>query len=82
MEERYEEIPKAKELIRLKSELINLRNHPPMYIKADLKTFDLTSLGKVKYDFYIQFDAIYIDPPWNEYSQRLLSVNLQLKEHQ
>jgi mRNA (2'-O-methyladenosine-N6-)-methyltransferase len=23
-----------------------------------------------------------MDPPWNEYTQRYLSVNMQLKEHQ
>lgn len=47
-DERFEDYPKAKELIRLKTELINLRNHPPVYIKADLKNFDLANLGKVK----------------------------------
>ena len=68
LQERYDDIPKAKELIRLKSELINLRNHPPMYVKADLRTFDLSSLGKVWYLHLIKFDVIYVDPPWNEYS--------------
>lgn len=62
MEERYEDYPKAKELIRLKTELIKKRNPPPCYIKTDLKTYDLVSLGK--------FDIIYMDPPWQEYSKR------------
>lgn len=35
---------------------IQQRNHPSVYIKDDLKEFDLASLGK--------FDVIYCDPPW------------------
>ena len=38
---------------------INQKLHPSVFIKADLKEFDLGSLGK--------FDAIYCDPPWAEY---------------
>ena len=34
-----------------------------MYIKADLKTYDLTKIGK--------FDVILVDPPWEEYSKSL-----------
>ncbi len=33
-----------------------------MYIKADLKSFDLSQLGK--------FDVILMDPPWIEYEKR------------
>jgi N6-adenosine-specific RNA methylase IME4 len=61
--ERFEEYPKMKELIRLKEELIKLRATPPFYIRADLKTFDLTSLGT-------KFDVILIDPPLKEYYMR------------
>ncbi|CAD8211045.1 unnamed protein product [Paramecium octaurelia] len=73
-EERFEDYPKSKELIRLKSELIKKHNHPPNYIKADLRTFDLQQLGK--------FDVILIDPPWAEYAKRLMQANMQVKEHQ
>jgi 16S rRNA G966 N2-methylase RsmD len=38
------------------------RNHPPVYIKTDLQSFDLASLGK--------FDVIYCDPPWEEYERK------------
>lgn len=34
-----------------------------MYIKADLREFDLTTLG--------EFDVIVIDPPWKEYADRI-----------
>ena len=43
--------------------MLKIRNHPPMYHKADLKKFDITSLGK--------FDVILIDPPWEEYFNRV-----------
>ena len=39
-----------------KNSWIEQRNHPPVYIKENLKEFDFSSLGK--------FDAIYCDPPW------------------
>jgi len=39
-----------------------------MYIKADLKTFDLTQLGK--------FDVILMDPPWEEYYKRRLKYDV------
>jgi mRNA m6A methyltransferase non-catalytic subunit len=58
-EERFDEYPKLKELLKLKSELIKKRNHPVQYIKADLKNFDYTQIGK--------FDVILMDPPWLEY---------------
>ena len=32
-EERFDEYPTLKKLIKLKSELIQKRNHPPVYIK-------------------------------------------------
>jgi hypothetical protein len=39
-----------------------IRSCPPMHIKADLRSFDLASLGK--------FDVIHIDPPWKEYKKK------------
>lgn len=43
------------------------RNHPPVYIKADLLEYDLTELGK--------FDVIYCDPPWEEYERKAKKNN-------
>ncbi|CAH8619826.1 unnamed protein product [Dicrocoelium dendriticum] len=57
---RFEEYPKLRELIRLKDDLIQSRGFPPMYLQADLKTFDLTKL-KTK------FDVVLIEPPLEEY---------------
>lgn len=51
--------PKLKELVQLKDKIIREKATPPMYIKADLKTFDFTKLGT-------KFDIILIDPPWEE----------------
>lgn len=39
----------------------------PMWIQADLKTYDLRSLGTL-------FDVIYIDPPWEEYAKRSVAM--------
>jgi len=52
-----------RELIKLKEEVIQKRNHPTQYIKADLKQYNLSELGK--------FDVILIDPPWQEYEDRV-----------
>eukprot|EP00826_Nyctotherus_ovalis_P052645 TRINITY_DN671_c0_g1_i1.p1 TRINITY_DN671_c0_g1~~TRINITY_DN671_c0_g1_i1.p1 ORF type:complete len:333 (-),score=106.26 TRINITY_DN671_c0_g1_i1:28-1026(-) len=60
--ERFQEHPKLAELIKMKNEVVKKRATPPMYIKADLKNFDLSSLGK--------FDVILVDPPWTEYARR------------
>lgn len=68
MADRFDEYPKLKELIRLKDELIQQRATPPMYLKADLRTFDLSKLGT-------KFDVILVNPPWVEYTRRLSSVN-------
>lgn len=43
------------------------RNHPPVYIKADLLEYDLSELGK--------FDVIYCDPPWEEYERKAKKNN-------
>eukprot|EP00794_Sanderia_malayensis_P016688 gene16688-18382_t len=61
--DRFEEYPKLKELIRLKDEIISKRATPPMYLQADLETFDLRELKSV-------FDVILIDPPLEEYQRR------------
>lgn len=60
LQDRFEEYPKLRELIRLKDELISETATPPMYLKADLKTFDFGSLGT-------KFDVILIEPPLEEY---------------
>lgn len=64
--------PKLNELIKLKDEIIAKRQTPPRYIKADLKTFDLKTLGK--------FDVILMDPPWEEYSKRFTGFTLESNE--
>ncbi|XP_058450833.1 N6-adenosine-methyltransferase non-catalytic subunit [Malaya genurostris] len=60
--DRFEEYPKLRELIRLKDELISETASPPMYLRADLKTFDLKTLGT-------KFDVILIEPPLEEYAR-------------
>ncbi len=60
--ERFQDHPKLAELIKIKDDVIKKRATPPMYIKADLKTLDLSVLGK--------FDVILVDPPWPEYYRR------------
>lgn len=59
---RYEKYPKAQQLMQEKKIWINQKLHPSVFIKQDLTKFDLSSLGK--------FDAIYCDPPWEEYERR------------
>lgn len=54
--DRFEEYPKLRELIRLKDDLIAKTATPPMYLQADLKKFDLKTLG-------VKFDVILIEPP-------------------
>ncbi|VDM33896.1 unnamed protein product [Hydatigera taeniaeformis] len=53
---RFEEYPKLRELIRLKDELIQSRVTPPMYLRVDLRTFNLQDLNSV-------FDVILVEPP-------------------
>ncbi len=68
LNERFEEYPKLRELIRLKDELIARTNIPtnPMYFKSPLKS-------KNGLDFPLQsqlgceFDVILIEPPLHEY---------------
>jgi N6-adenosine-specific RNA methylase IME4 len=61
-EKRFLDYPKLNELIKRKNEVLQKRATPPMWIKCDLKTFDLSTLGK--------FDVVLIDPPLPEYSRR------------
>ena len=60
--------PKLNELIKLKDDLIRKRGTHPMYIKGDLKNYDIRSLGK--------FDVIMVDPPWEEYYRRRLKYEI------
>lgn len=68
MHERFTEYPKLKELIRLKDGQIARRATQPMYLKCDLKSFDLSSLGS-------KFDVILIEPPLEEYQRRASGIN-------
>jgi len=63
--ERFAEYPKLERLIQLKDEVIKARSHPPQHIQADLRSFDLESL-------MTKFDVIVVDPPWEEYRQRVV----------
>lgn len=65
------EYPKLNELIKFKRELIEKRNHPARYLRADLRDTDLKLLGK--------FDVIVIDPPWQEYEDRVKELPIYQK---
>ncbi|KAM7354265.1 methyltransferase like 14 [Cochliomyia hominivorax] len=65
--DRFEEYPKLRELIRLKDKLIQDTASAPMYLKADLKTLDIKTLGT-------KFDVILIEPPLEEYARAAPSV--------
>nr|CAG4643248.1 EOG090X07CF [Ilyocryptus agilis] len=67
--DRFEEYPKLKELIRLKDELIAQTASPPMYLKCDLKSFNLKDIG-------CKFDVILIEPPLEEYQRSLGVTNV------
>nr|CAG4647099.1 EOG090X07CF [Megafenestra aurita] len=67
--DRFEEYPKLKELIRLKDELIAQTASPPMYLKSDLKEFNLKDIG-------CKFDVILIEPPLEEYQRSLGVTNV------
>lgn len=56
----------------MKDEIISKRQTPPRYLKTDLKTFDLSTLGR--------FDVILIDPPWEEYSKRFTGLTYESNE--
>lgn len=59
-------------MIKIKDQIIKKRQTPPKYIKAELKTFDLTQLGK--------FDVVLMDPPWEEYSRRSHGYSIESSE--
>jgi mRNA (2'-O-methyladenosine-N6-)-methyltransferase len=61
--QRFDEIPRLKELVQRKERLVEQRATPAMALCCDLRTFDLGSLGT-------RFDVLYIDPPWEEYAMR------------
>ena len=63
VEEGLAEYPKLARLLAAKDAMVDSRRTPPMYVQADLKSFDLRSLGT-------KFDLIYLDPPWEEYARR------------
>lgn len=61
-EKRFLDYPKLNELIKRKNEVLQKRATPAMWHKCDLKSHDLSNLGK--------FDVILIDPPLPEYQKR------------
>ncbi|GLH12952.1 hypothetical protein R5R35_003483 [Gryllus longicercus] len=68
--DRFEEYPKLRELIKLKDDLIAQTACPPMYLKADLASFDMKELkGK--------FDVILVEPPLEEYQRTMGVTNMQ-----
>ena len=69
-EKRFLHYPKLNELIKLKNEILKKRATPAMWLKCDLKTYDLSTLGK--------FDVILIDPPLPEYYNRAKAFGVDL----
>nr|CAG4649381.1 EOG090X07CF [Scapholeberis mucronata] len=67
--DRFEEYPKLKELIRLKDDLIAQTASPPMYLKSDLRNFNLKDIGS-------KFDVILVEPPLEEYQRSLGVTNV------
>ncbi|CAG8695205.1 11960_t:CDS:2 [Gigaspora margarita] len=63
LSQRFDEYPKLKELTKMKDNLVATKATPATYLKADLRTFDLKSLG-------VKFDVILIDPPLEEYCRK------------
>ena len=61
-DDRFEEYPKLRELIRLKNSLVAETAHPPTYLKVDLEHFDLKDLRQ-------KFDVLLIEPPLEEYAR-------------
>ena len=64
LQDRFEEYPKLRELIRLKDEYISKTSCEPMYLRCDIlaNNFTLSSLE-------CEFDVILIEPPLEEYRQ-------------
>ncbi len=65
--ERFDEQPKLKQLLQLKRALLERRRAPALSLRCDLRSFELGSLGT-------RFDAILIDPPWEEYVRRCAAL--------
>uniref|UniRef100_A0A2P2J5L0 Uncharacterized protein MANES_14G024000 n=1 Tax=Rhizophora mucronata TaxID=61149 RepID=A0A2P2J5L0_RHIMU len=64
-----EDYPKLRELIQKKDEIVAKSASPPMYLKCDLKDFELSP------EFFgTKFDVILVDPPWEEYVHRAPGV--------
>lgn len=57
--------PRESRLIKLKTELLQKRNHPPLVLNMNLKELP------VHYKMMGKFDIILVDPPWEEYKQKL-----------
>ncbi|CAG8569675.1 27899_t:CDS:2 [Dentiscutata erythropus] len=68
LSQRFDEYPKLKELTKMKDTLVANMATPATYLKADLRTFDLKSLG-------VKFDVILIDPPLEEKSPLIAGTN-------
>lgn len=68
LNERFEEYPKLRELIRLKDDLIARTNVPPnpMYLKCDLKTGSGVDFP-LHDQIGCEFDVILVEPPLYEY---------------
>ncbi|XP_050225761.1 N6-adenosine-methyltransferase non-catalytic subunit MTB [Mercurialis annua] len=64
-----EDYPKLRELIQKKDEIVTKSASAPMYLKGDLREFELSPelLGT-------KFDVILVDPPWEEYVHRAPGV--------
>ena len=57
-EKRFLDYPKLNELIKLKNDVLKKRATPAMWLKCDLKTFDLSTLGKfdvILINYYFRF---------------------------
>jgi N6-adenosine-specific RNA methylase IME4 len=67
-EKRFLDYPKLNELIKRKNEVLQKRATPPMWLKCDLKGYDLSTLGK--------FDVILMDPPLKEYKSKMEAAGM------
>ena len=65
---RFLDYPKLNELIKRKNEVLQKRATPTQWLKCDLKTLDLSTMGK--------FDVILIDPPLPEYARQQRDLEL------
>ncbi|KAJ4826559.1 hypothetical protein Tsubulata_024502 [Turnera subulata] len=64
-----EDYPKLRELIQKKDEIVAKSASAPMYMKCDLREFELSPEF-----FRTKFDVILVDPPWEEYVHRAPGV--------